>query len=85
MRKRVFRTRSRTPCSPEIQQRAVSLPGVRGKETEGVYKYEGSAAQMILKNRITKQESRSPSPNTAGPSVPVENLRGVSFLKLATQ
>ena len=85
IRKRVFHTRSRTPCSPEIQQRAVSLLGIRGKETEGVYKYEGRAAQMILKNRITKHESRSPSPNTAGPSVPAENLDDVLLFKLSTR
>ena len=28
----------------------------------------------MLKNRITKHESRKPSPKYAGPSVPVENL-----------
>lgn len=33
---------------------------------------------MILKNRITRQESRSPSPKTVGPSVPAENLSDVS-------
>lgn len=35
--------------------------------------------------RITRQESRSPSPKTAGPSVPAENLSDVSPVKLAGQ
>jgi hypothetical protein len=81
IRKRVFHTCSRTPRSPEMQQMAVSLLGARGEETKGVYKYEGSAAQMILKNRITRHESRSPSPKTAGPSVPAENLGDVLLLE----
>ena len=29
---------------------------------------------MTLKNKITRHESRSPSPNAAGPRVPAENL-----------
>ena len=45
---------------------------------EIAYKYEGRAAQMRLKNRITRHESRSPSPKTAGPRVPAENLSNVS-------
>ena len=29
---------------------------------------------MMLKNRMVRHESRSPSPKIAGPSVPAENL-----------
>ena len=39
-----------------------------------MHKYEGKAAQMMLKNKMTRHESRSPSPKTTGPSVPAENL-----------
>jgi len=35
---------------------------------------------MRLKNRITRHESRSPSPKTAGPRVPAENLSNVSHV-----
>lgn len=51
---------------------------------ERIYRYEGKAAQMILKNRITRHESRSPSSKVAGPSVPVENLSKVSPVKLSS-
>ena len=36
---------------------------------------------MMLKNKITKQESRSPSSKTAGPSVPAEKLSNASVIK----
>jgi len=36
---------------------------------------------MMLKNSITRHESRNPSPNMAGPSVPAENLSDVSPVK----
>ena len=29
---------------------------------------------MMLKNRMTRHESRNPSPKVAGPNVPAENL-----------
>ena len=32
-------------------------------------------AEIKLKNRMTRHESRRPSPKATGPSVPVENLR----------
>jgi len=40
---------------------------------------------MRLKNRITRHESRSPSPKTAGPSVPAENLSNTCLVKSPTQ
>lgn len=40
---------------------------------------------MILKNKITRQESRSPSSKTAGPSVPAENLSNALSVKLPAQ
>lgn len=36
---------------------------------------------MRLKNKITRQESRRPRPNTIGPRVPVENLAEVRGAK----
>ena len=39
------------------------------------YRYAGGTAQIKLKNRITRHESRRPSPKDTGPSVPAENLR----------
>src|SRR6266481_10088906 len=39
------------------------------------YKYAGGIAQSKLKNRITRHESRRPSPKVTGPRVPEANLR----------
>ena len=81
---RSSRTRSRslyfTPVrGPQVALRHRSRLVCSGfKLTEDTYKYEGRAAQMRLKNRITKHESRNPSPKTAGPSVPDENLSNVA-------
>jgi len=41
---------------------------------DSTHKYAGAAQQSRLKNKIVRQESRSPKPKTTGPSVPAENL-----------
>jgi hypothetical protein len=76
----VARTCSRTPRSSETVETSQLAQGSRGKETEGTHRYEGRAAQMILKNRITRHESRNPSSKATGPSVPAENLSHTSWV-----
>ena len=39
------------------------------------HKYDGPIAASIVKNMITRHESRRPSPKATGPNVPAENLR----------
>jgi hypothetical protein len=51
--------RSKTPSIPESR----------------THRYAGGTAQIRLKNRMTRHESRRPSPKVTGPSVPDANLR----------
>ena len=74
--KPVVHTCSRSPSSAEKGWSV--YPGFETKDAGDTYRYEGRAAQRMLKNRITKHESRNPNPKAAGPTVPAENLRNTS-------
>lgn len=38
------------------------------------YRYAGRAQHNMLKNKMTRHESRKPRPNAVGPKVPAERL-----------
>jgi len=44
---------------------------LRGTTT---YRYAGGMAQIMLKKKMTRHESRRPSPKVTGPRVPEANL-----------
>lgn len=43
------------------------------------HRYAGGSAQSKLKNKITKHESRTPSPKATGPRVPAEKDKMLTF------
>jgi hypothetical protein len=54
--------------SQHIHRKTASTPA------SSTHRYAGGIAQIRLKNRMTRHESRRPSPNIAGPNVPEANL-----------
>jgi hypothetical protein len=52
-----------------IRSETASIP------ESSTHRYAGGTAQIRLKNRMTRHESRRPSPKVTGPSVPDANLR----------
>jgi hypothetical protein len=75
----VMRTADETPVwgprsylftlSQHIRYTTASIP------TSSTHRYAGGTAQKRLKNRMTRHESRRPSPKVTGPSVPEAKLR----------
>jgi hypothetical protein len=65
-----FRAPGRT-CTAQVQHTRARVSLSAAGNT---HRYAGGMAQIKLKNRMTRHESRRPSPKDTGPSVPVENL-----------
>lgn len=58
-----------------IRSKTASIP------ESSTHRYAGGTAQIRLKNRMTRHESRRSSPKVTGPSVPDANLRKSQSLR----
>ena len=65
--------------SQYIPGKAASTPA------SSTHRYAGGVAQIRLKNRMTRHESRRLSPNIAGPNVPEANLGKYQIVEFKRQ